>query len=105
MDDKRCERSSAHLNLKQKTKTLQFKNKKSENLGNLGQFGQFLGKFKIFLKKWKKFGKIRKIRTFGNPANSIHTFTESIPKSGKHFFVIFNGHLNRKKILKEKIQK
>ena len=36
-------------------------------------------------------------------SNSIHTFTELIPNSSKHFFGSFNGHLNRQKILKEKI--
>ena len=35
-------------------------------------------------------------------SNSIHTFTELIPNSSKHFFGSFNGHLNRQKILKEK---
>ena len=35
-------------------------------------------------------------------SNNIHTFTELIPNSSKHFFGSFNGHLNRKKILKEK---
>ena len=35
-------------------------------------------------------------------SNSIHTFTELLPNSSKHFFESFNGQLNRKKILKEK---
>ena len=35
-------------------------------------------------------------------SNSIHTFTELIPNSSKHFFGSFNGHLNRQKILEEK---
>ena len=34
--------------------------------------------------------------------NSIHTFTELIPKSSKHFFGTSNGHLNRQKIQKQK---
>ena len=36
-------------------------------------------------------------------SNSIHTFTELLPNTSKHFFESFSGHLNRKKILKEKI--
>ena len=38
-------------------------------------------------------------------SNSIHTFTELLPNSSEHFFESFNGHLNRQKILKEKIPK
>ena len=36
-------------------------------------------------------------------SSSIHTFAELLPNSNKHFFEGFNGHMNRKKILKEKI--
>ena len=36
-------------------------------------------------------------------SNSIHTFTELLPNSSKHFFKSFSRHVNRKKILKEKI--
>ena len=36
-------------------------------------------------------------------SHSTHTFTESLLNSSKHFFESFNGHLNRQKILKEKI--
>ena len=36
-------------------------------------------------------------------SNSIHTFTELLTNNNKHFFEGFNGHLNRQKILKEKI--
>ena len=36
-------------------------------------------------------------------SNGIHTFTELLPNNSKHFFESFNGHLNRQKILKEKI--
>ena len=38
-------------------------------------------------------------------SNNIHTFTEVLPNSSKHFFETFNGHLNRQKILKDKIPK
>ena len=36
-------------------------------------------------------------------SNSIHLFTELLPNNSKHFFETFNGHLNRQKIIKEKI--
>ena len=36
-------------------------------------------------------------------SNSIHTFTELLPSSSKHFLESFNWHKNRKKILEEKI--
>ena len=35
-------------------------------------------------------------------SNSIHTFTELITNTSKHFFGSFNGHLNIQNILKEK---
>ena len=38
-------------------------------------------------------------------SNSIHNFTELLPNGSKNFFESFNGHLNRQKILKEKIPK
>ena len=38
-------------------------------------------------------------------SNNIQTFTEFLPNSSKHFFESFSGHLNREKILKEKIPK
>ena len=43
-----------------------------------------------------------KIDLFSALSNSIHTLTELIPNSSKHFFGSFNRHLNRQKILKEK---
>ena len=36
-------------------------------------------------------------------SNSIHTFTELLPNNSKHCFEKWNGHLNRQKILKQKI--
>ena len=38
-------------------------------------------------------------------SNGIHNITELLPNNGKYFFESFHGHLNRQKILKEKIRK
>ena len=38
-------------------------------------------------------------------SNTIHTLTELFPNNSKHFFESLNWHLNRQKILKQKIPK
>ena len=38
-------------------------------------------------------------------SNSIYTFVQLLSNDSKHFFENLNGHLNRKKILKQKIPK
>ena len=38
-------------------------------------------------------------------SNSIHTFIEFLANNSKHFFESFNEHLDRQKILKQKIPK